>query len=376
LELEKNLERFAKNSFLPLIIILSIGFIIRVYFTPWDLPSPAPDSFVLMLEGIQYSIGETEQFNRRFLWPFFVSLFFIFFNFDEYLGYINVMRILSILVSVASVPVIYLISKYFVEKKWALVAAFLFAIEPNIIENSTFAIREPLFLFLGLLSFYFILSKDMKLLPLAFVMAGLSFDTRINGIAIFLIAFFVCFLKFKNKSKLIKNLIFGVFLFLVVSFPHFYEAIGDEKIPLLHNLEDVGFLITQEKTATSTFVPGANPTTLNILKNMMIKEILHSGRIMVPFLLVLAPIGFIFAIKKLDFYLKSLFLSIIITLVVAFPIYTLSAEFRNLFFITPMLCILGAIALHKISQKTRRVNLIVFFDFYCINFVFDNFLAN
>ena len=368
IKLEETLKKIPKNSFLPIIIISSIGFIIRVYFTPWGLPSAAADTFVFMLEGIQYSIGEIGQFNPRFLWPFFVSIFFIFLNFDEYLGYINVMRILSISVSVASITILYLISKYFVEKKWAFVAAFLFAIEPNIIENSTWAIKEPLFIFLGLLSFYFILNKNERLAPFAFITAGLAFDTAITGIGIFLTIFFVCFFKFKNKSKLLKNLIIGIILFLVVSFPHISSAVEDEKIPILHNLQGFGFLITQEKESTSSFISADTPTTENILKNILIKEILHFGRIMVPFLLILAPIGFILTMKEFDFYLKSLILSVIITFAVAFPMYTLSAEFRNLFFITPMLCILGAITIQKINQKNKKGNSIMLLIFILLIF--------
>lgn len=65
------------------------------------------------------------------------------------------MRIVSIAVSIAVVPIVYLTAKQFVENRFTIVAAEFFAIDPNLIENSAFAITEPVFILLAMISLYF-----------------------------------------------------------------------------------------------------------------------------------------------------------------------------------------------------------------------------
>ena len=53
-----------------------VGLAIRLYFTPWDIPTNSSDSFILMIEGIAYSEGDFTYLSHRSLWPLFLSGFF------------------------------------------------------------------------------------------------------------------------------------------------------------------------------------------------------------------------------------------------------------------------------------------------------------
>jgi len=108
------------------------------------------------------------------------------------------------IISIASVPIIYFISKNYVDKKYAILTSMFFAVEPNIIENSLFLITEPLFILCGLLSFYFLIQKKDKLILLAFLFAGLSFDTRLNGIVLVLLVLIFSIVKIKKNEFSIK----------------------------------------------------------------------------------------------------------------------------------------------------------------------------
>ena len=180
-------ERLFSKTILSIIIISIIGLLFRIYFTSWDLPFSSPDAFLFMIEGLDYAKGDFTNFSPRFLWPAFNSIFFVFFDFDNYLEYTNVMRIISISISIITIPILYLVSKQIVKKKYALLATILFTIEPNLVENSIFSISESMFIFLGLIAFYFAMQKNDKYLLFAFLFAGLSFDTRLNGIVLFIV---------------------------------------------------------------------------------------------------------------------------------------------------------------------------------------------
>jgi len=355
--IETKLEKLQSRTILPILAVVLLGLILRIYFTPWHLSSSAPDALVYLIEGLAYTRGDFSYFSSRFLWPAFLSVFVVFFKFDDYLGYMTVIRAVSISVSVATIPILYLISKQFVEKKYAIAAAAFFAIEANIVENSTFAITEPMFILLGLVSFYFIVQKNEKYMPLAFVFAGLSFDTRLNGVVLFLLLVLTCAMKIRPKMRLTKILLAGTGIFLATSFPHLYVPLSQGEIPFLFHFTSVGTVVSHGETFTATYIPSETQTTFSILKTAFTREFLHVFRISVPYLAILAPIGFIVALKDLDFQKKIMFATIIISLIIALPQYTISAEYRNLFFITPFFSILSAIGIQKLWSNIEMKNI-------------------
>ena len=355
--IETKLEKLQSRTVLPILAVVLLGLILRIYFTPWHLSSSAPDALVYLIEGLAYAEGDFSYFSSRFLWPAFLSMFVVFFKFNDYLGYMTIIRAVSISISVATVPVLYLISRQFVEKKYAIAAAAFFAIEANIVENSTFAITEPMFILLGLVSFYFIVQKNEKYTPLAFVFAGLSFDTRLNGVVLFLLLVLACAMKIRPKMRLGKILLAGTGIFLATSFPHLYLPLSQGEIPFLFHFTSVSAVVSHGEIFTATFIPSETQTAFSILQTAFTREFLHIFRISVPYLAILAPTGFIIALKDLNCQRKILFAAIILSLVIAFPQYTISAEYRNLFFIIPFFCILSAIGIQKLAHNIEMKNL-------------------
>ena len=216
---ESKLEFVQSKPILSLSIVILFGLLLRVYFTPWHLPTESFDAFIFMIEGVDYSKGDFSALSHRFLWPMFLSVFFLIFRFDSYFEYMTLVRIISIVISTLSIPVLYLISKQFVGVKYALLATVFFAAEANLVENSIFGITEPMFILLGLLSFYFMIQKNERYFPFAFVFAGLAFDTRINGIVLILILIVLSIIKIKNQRTSIKTLSIGFLLLFVIVAP-------------------------------------------------------------------------------------------------------------------------------------------------------------
>ena len=133
---EIKLEKFISITFVPLILLIVIGFALRLFFVPWDLPLSSPDSIFYLAKALTYANGSFDDFRYGFGWPMFLSAFFSFFDFSEYTGYLVIMRLVSITGSVATIPILYLVAKEYVKKYYALMAVVLFAIEPNLNENS------------------------------------------------------------------------------------------------------------------------------------------------------------------------------------------------------------------------------------------------
>ena len=355
--IDNKLEKIQSKTIFSLFLVALLGLFIRVYFTPWDLPTNSYDSFILMIEGIAFSEGDFTYLSYRSLWPLFLSGFFSIFRFDDYFEYMTLVRVISISVSLVTIPIVYLISKEFVKEKYALLATVLFTLESNLVENSIFGQTESLFILFGLTSFYFIVQKNQRYQLLAFVFAGLAFDTRINGIVLILLIIFALTLKIKNHDGSIKNLIFGIILFGLIIVPiHVINPVLQDE-PIFPFLGAVVVTVLEEQKHYSTYESSENISSDKIILNAIKNELSHIIRISIPYLIVFFPIGIIVSLKNINFKEKMLFSVIIISLVVAIPQYTISNEFRNLFFLTPFLCIFSAIGIQKLTEKTEMKNI-------------------
>ncbi len=355
--IDNKLEKIQSKIIFSLFLVALLGLSIRLYFTPWDLPTNSSDSVVLMIEGIAFSEGDWSYLNHRSLFPLFLSGFFSIFRFDDYFGYMTLVRIISISVSIITIPVVYLISKEFVKEKYALIATILFTLESNLVENSIFGQTEPLFILLGLISFYFVIQKNHKYQLFAFIFAGLAFDTRINGIVLILLVIFALILKIKNHDGTIKNLIFGIVLCGLVIAP--IHVIGPmlQDEPIFPFLGTVSVTVLEEQKHYSTYESSADTSSSRIILNAIKNELSHIVRISIPYLIMFFPIGIIVSLKNINFKEKILFSVIIISLAVAIPQYTVSNEFRNLFFLTPFLCVFSVIGIEKLTEKIEMKNI-------------------
>ena len=355
--IDNKLEKIQSKTIFSLFLVALLGLSIRLYFTPWDLPTNSSDSFILMIEGIAFSEGDFTYLSHRSLWPLFLSGFFSIFRFEDYFGYMTLVRIISISVSIVTIPILYLISKEFVKEKYAIIATILFTLESNLVENSIFGQTEPLFILLGLISFYFVIQKNQKYQLLAFVFAGLAFDTRVNGIVLILLVTFALILKIKNHEGSIKNLMLGIMLFVFIIAPiHVMGPILQDG-PIFPFLGTVSVTVLEEQKHYSTYESSEDTSSGKIILNAIKNEFSQVVRISIPYLIIFFPIGIIVSLKNINFKEKMLFSVIIISLVVAIPQYTVSNEFRNLFFLTPFLCIFSIIGIQKLTEKVKIKNI-------------------
>ena len=135
---------FSKKTTYFLMVIISIGLLIRLYYVPYELP--------ISLDGITYFAYAFETSKLGHLptgyyisnngRPVFTSFFFYILNSDNFLDYVVLQRYLAIVISVLTIIPVYLLCKKFVENHFALLGATIFAFEPRLIQNSVAGLAE------------------------------------------------------------------------------------------------------------------------------------------------------------------------------------------------------------------------------------------
>lgn len=371
---ESKLEYLQSKPILALSIVMLFGLLLRVYFTPWHLPTESHDAFIFMIEGVEYSKGDFSSIGYRFFWPMFLSVFFLIFRFDTHFEYMTMVRIITIVISTLTIPVLYLVSKQFVRVKYAILATVFFTAEANLVENSIFGITESMFILLGLVSIYFMIQKNERYFPFAFVFAGLAFDTRINGIVLILILVMLSIIKIKNQRTSVRTLSIGfLFLFVIIAPTHLIYPIleGDKVLPYVDNTVTT---ILTGKQHYSTAQLDENPTSLGIIQNAIKNEMMNFFRITIPYLIILFPYGMFISLKNINYEKKILFSVIVFSLIIAIPQHIISNEYRNLFFIIPFLCIFSAITFEKLTEKIELKNIFLVLLILGIILISANFL--
>ena len=124
-KIDNKIEMIFSNPLIPLVLIFLSGFLLRLYFTPFDLPSRSQDAFVFILTALSFQDFENVG-GRWFMWSGLLALLFAPFHFVNYDGYFTILRLFSILLSSFSGVILYLIAKQIMSKKFALLSmAFL-----------------------------------------------------------------------------------------------------------------------------------------------------------------------------------------------------------------------------------------------------------
>ena len=183
-----------------LIIIISLG--LKLYTVDFSIP-PHSDDFGYILNAIQYSEGDffiSQKKNPG--WSLFLTPFMSIINSSDFLDYSNFVRVLTITISTITIFPMYVLARKFFNEKYSVIAASLFAFEPHLNYNSGLGLSEPIFILGIILSSIFILQKNHNwYFYLSFLLAGIVWWTRFNGLVMVVILSIVFFVVYKPSSK-------------------------------------------------------------------------------------------------------------------------------------------------------------------------------
>lgn len=215
----RNLYVYAAMLFLFLVIALSTSFdqVLR------------QDAFFYTMTGMNIAHGDFSLYRPQAGgWSFFMAFFFFLLRTDNIFEAMFVARWISILLACLSIlPMAVLCRRVCDAERWkgvcvVAVTAYVFSLQMQ--QIAKFAYTEPLFLFLTLCCFCFLIRKERPAgrdFVLAALFAGLSYWVRANGLfQLFVILGMVVIWSGGRIPYLVRNGLASAAVFAAVSAPH------------------------------------------------------------------------------------------------------------------------------------------------------------
>jgi len=343
---------------LILIAVISIG--LKLSLVDFSIPVHN-DDLHYSLRAIAHTEGDFSQSPRKGSgWPIFASVFYSMIDSPNFMDYSNALRILSMAVSTITILPMYGLARKYFDEKYSLVAASLFAFEPHLIYNAGFGFAEPLYLFLIVLSLYFILNKNEKFAFVSFAITGLVFWTRIEGFIVFFAISIIYFINFRKKSNTIPKYLLCVFIFLLVISPIFIIRGEQYSDPFYFYFGQHIFVENQYEYGDSIATVEnyvEEKSYFEFIYNFIILGIIHIIQLLIsisfPYLIFLLPIGLFLSIRSFDqnsLYVKSNWIFFLSTLAILVIPLAVIPERRFLFYLIPSLIIFSVIPIQRLIE--------------------------
>lgn len=359
--IEKLLGEYLKNPLLILLIAGVVSTVIRLYYFPHNVP--------IILDGLSYfwyaiDMSVLGHFPAGYQfpnngWPTFLSLFFMIFRFEDFMSYMELQRYVTIFISILTVIPVYLLSRKFFDKSYALIASIIFIFDARISENSLLGITEASFIFLGTVSLLFILSNKIKIAYLGFVVSALFALVRYEGLLLIIPLSVIFLMRFRKENQILLKYLFACGIFILILLPMTYERLentGQDGL-LSHvraGINEHGNRAAESENVVNYYIKIFERTLSNFIK--------YFGWIMIPVLAFFVPIGiFLFFRNKQNVSIDkrvSLLLFLITMLIPAAYAYSRGyQEPRYLLITIPMLCIISLFTIKPLIEKFSKPNL-------------------
>ena len=229
---ELNYINSKKNIILYLVLILTFGLGLRLYYFPYEVPI-VTDGFYFFVYAVKtisvnglpidYSTANTG-------WANFLSVIFMFFDKTNPLHLMDVQRSVSVIISTVTVIPAFFIFKRFVNNNLALFGSLLFVIEPRLLLISLEGINYSLFIFLFILSIAFFLKKTNFSLFFSFVCIALCTLIRYEGLLLVIPVSIMYFVKFRDRRSTLR------FLGMIFVFTMILLSVGILRMQVTENI--------------------------------------------------------------------------------------------------------------------------------------------
>ncbi len=358
-----------KTSYLifSLIVIVTVGFIIRLYYLPHGVPiiGDGLDYF-----SYAYQIAQTGNFPKDWAlsnngWPSFLSLFLSIIDADTFYENISIQRILSISISVlTTIPLFFLCNRFF-NRTFSLIGVSIFIFEPRIILNSTIGVIEPLYILVLVLILYFFLKND-KTIYLSFILAGIFAILRWEGILLIFGMVGLYLIKNRNERKILLKLFLGIGLFLIIVIPMSYVNMvntGSDGLLTPFLTYGPGYIKDYQDDEFLTYTDSEN-ILIYLISNGLENTLKFSGWALIPNFIIFLPISFVLLIKNNIFtrWNSQKTTILIFSIILLLPaIYAFTRNFndmRYLYILFPIFSMFSLIFISKILDKNSQKKLI------------------
>ena len=382
---ENNYSKTTHRWWIWLISICAIGFIIRLYFLPFDVP--------FTLDNIDYfgyaieikNIGELPK-NWHIAnngWPSFMGVLFSIIPSEVFFDFVNFIRISTSIISVITVIPIYLLCKKFFGSYLGLIGAALFAFNPRIIINSTEGGIEPLYILVATLICLLFFYRNYKAILIAFALVGIISHLRYEAFILIIPISILYFLNSKQEIKSVTKYLICITIFLIVLIPLLtinYNNTGEDG---LFSQFSSGFNRSYTQFIEGDFSDDVYKTDVidgvestHYIWKGVTNLIKFLGLSIIPVFIVLIPYG-IYAVFKERNYRKNVIIILSFFLLIpAFYAYVSGFnDIRYLFILYPIFCFVSLFIFQKINDKVKKPTLFLISIILILIFValFTNF---
>jgi hypothetical protein len=272
---ELNYINSKKNIILYLVLIITLGLGLRLFYFPYDVPIVTDGfySFVYAVKTIfdgSLAVGYT---TTNTGWSNFLSLFFVFSDTSDPLHLMDIQRTLSIILSTITIVPAFFIFRRFANTKLALFGSFLLAVEPRLLLTSLEGINYSLFFFLFVLTIALFLKKTDNALFLSFACISCAALVRYEGLLLLIPLSIMYFLKFKDKRSIVRFL--GMIFVLAI----IILSVGTLRIQATENLcyESYAGMTCGQDGISNNFLGGTDFLQKYIISGKQIPDHLFLG---------------------------------------------------------------------------------------------------
>ena len=350
-----------------LIIISSISIGFKLSHVDFSNPVIGEDTYVYVLGAFSVINGDFSQPDRKALgWSIFISPFYLLTDSTDLLDYLNITRILSIAISTVTIIPMYILARRFFDEKYSLMASCLFAFEPHLNYNSVLGLSEPIFILGIVLASIFILQKNHNwYFYLSFLLAGIVWWVRFNGLVMVMILSIVFFVVYKPSSKNFLKYLVCIGLFLIIVSPILIQRydqfgdplyfavsdnhfIGDAYSNYAINTKDIEYSASDyiQDNGVISFVERFGLTGLHIM-------VLDMFKMLFPYLIFLLPFGVLFSIRSFaqdKDYIKSIWILLLVNLGFLIMVFSVWGDMRLIYHVFPFIIIISTIVIQRVVK--------------------------
>ena len=370
-----------KKIFVLLIVIVLISLGLKLYHIDFSIPYNT-DNLGYILRGFSHLNGDFSQTPDKGLgWSLFLFPFFHLVESDNLLDYSNLVRIISLAVSSASIPMMYILSRRFFERKYSLTAVCLFAFEPHLNFYSGIGLAEPLYILAIIGAFYFVISNHARMIIPALMCSSVIWWTRVNGFVILLLTTIIFFILHKREPKTIGFYLLGLTFFLLILSPMLIQRDSQFGDPLYFWYNDKIFLDSYDELVSENIENDGSALSY-IQKNgiySFTERFIFQGlentfeilfKLSLPYLIILIPFGILFSLRAFDQKQNLIWANWIFILgniLVLIVVISTIPERRFLLLLYPFLIIFSVIPIQRLveygfstfafTQKQKNISL-------------------
>ena len=372
--LENAIKKIKKNSIVPIVTIIVSSLLLRLYFFPFGIPLThdavnyfwyASDINILGRLPNGYTFGNNG-------WPVFLAPFFTMLKSNNMILHMELQRTISVLISVLTIIPVYFLCKRFVDYKFAIIGAIIFAFEPRLIQDSLAGLNSSMYIALETLALVLFFSSNKYAKYYSFALIGFASIVRSEGLFLFFALSIIYFFNNrKNKREIIKYAILFLIFFIVIT----------PMVILKIQVNGNDGLSSRIIGTTSEILENnstGNQGIFDYIANGSITFVKFFGWDMIPIFIFFVPIGiFLFFRNRSDEKTTIIVTSIIISIPILYAYSAQALDTKYFYPLYPIFCIISAIAMKKFSEYIRRPDffiIIVIIGIFVLSFIFLNII--